>query len=306
MTPLLSICIPTYNRCAILRQALENLVNLPTFSESPAIEIVISDNASPDETELVGREFARRYPDRIRYFRNESNVRDKNFHLALTRGNGEFLKLANDTLLITDLGLREMLATVRAHRANKPLLYFRCLDETSPEQACHSFDDFIREVGFMATWIAEFGIWKSDLTTLPDFARASALQLVQADVTFRMMASKQSAIVLRRRFFSQIPLPSLGGYSAGVVFGQNYQKILEPYLRNGMIRKATHDADLMKVFRYPILGNYLVTSPRFHFPKSDYLTSLWTIYKFKWYFWAALPFALAAMIIAPLRRVIHV
>ena len=41
--PLLSICIPTYNRGDILKENLNYILKLPEFDDS--IEIVISDNA---------------------------------------------------------------------------------------------------------------------------------------------------------------------------------------------------------------------------------------------------------------------
>ena len=46
--PLLSICIPTFNRGNILNDVLNNYVNNPQFDNE--VEIVISDNASTDIT----------------------------------------------------------------------------------------------------------------------------------------------------------------------------------------------------------------------------------------------------------------
>lgn len=304
MTPLLSICIPTYNRKDILSQSLERLASLPVFTESKDLEIVISDNASTDGTEEFCRHFASRFPDKVRYFRNEQNVLDENFHLALTRGEGEFLKLANDTLLFEDVGIRTMLQTIRDHLHDKPVLYFRNLETDSQPELCATFDAFVSAVGFMATWIAEFGIWRSDLEHLKDFSRAKDLKLVQADVMFRMAAQKQRVLVVRRKIFSQIPLPTLGGYSAAVVFGQNYHHLLRPYVQRGLVSSQTLAKDKWRAFRYPILGNYLVTSPRFRFKKSDYISGLWREYKFTWYYWFFMPFALAAIPLSRIRRLI--
>ena len=44
MKPLLSICIPTFNRASYLKQALDAYVNNTSLNED--VEIVISDNAS--------------------------------------------------------------------------------------------------------------------------------------------------------------------------------------------------------------------------------------------------------------------
>ena len=57
--PLLSICIPTYNRAEYLVGALENIISDPAFDER--VEIVISDNASTDDTENVVGYFIKLY-----------------------------------------------------------------------------------------------------------------------------------------------------------------------------------------------------------------------------------------------------
>ena len=49
MTPLLSICIPTYNHAELLDRALARLTSLPAFA-SGDVEVVLSDNASTDGT----------------------------------------------------------------------------------------------------------------------------------------------------------------------------------------------------------------------------------------------------------------
>ena len=56
--PLLSICIPTYNRAELLRDNLEHIVSDPDFDDE--VEIVISDHCSTDETRTVGEEYAKK------------------------------------------------------------------------------------------------------------------------------------------------------------------------------------------------------------------------------------------------------
>jgi len=54
--PLLSICIPTYNRAEYLAKSLDTLVCLPEFNSSE-VEVVISDNASTDNTQEVAKKY---------------------------------------------------------------------------------------------------------------------------------------------------------------------------------------------------------------------------------------------------------
>jgi glycosyltransferase involved in cell wall biosynthesis len=65
--PALSVCIPTYCRCARLRQSIAALLT-STFHN---FEIIVSDDASPDGTWDMLKEFD---DPRLRCFRNESNL----------------------------------------------------------------------------------------------------------------------------------------------------------------------------------------------------------------------------------------
>lgn len=71
MPPLLSICIPTYNRATLLETALQAL--LPQVKAAGgAVELIVADNCSPDNTpEVVKRAQAQ---GSILYQRNEMNL----------------------------------------------------------------------------------------------------------------------------------------------------------------------------------------------------------------------------------------
>jgi glycosyltransferase involved in cell wall biosynthesis len=71
-SPLLSICIPTYNREKYLQECLESIVHQEGFNIND-IEIVISDNASQDGTTKLVESFKQKYPN-IQYFRNAENI----------------------------------------------------------------------------------------------------------------------------------------------------------------------------------------------------------------------------------------
>jgi glycosyltransferase involved in cell wall biosynthesis len=74
-TPLLSICIPTYNRSGYLKRALESLriqlADSPSLQE--LVEVVVSDNCSTDDTGIAAESF-RQHFKHFNYVRNEKNV----------------------------------------------------------------------------------------------------------------------------------------------------------------------------------------------------------------------------------------
>ena len=85
-TPLVSVCIPTFNRSAKLTRAVEHVL----ASTYPHIEIVISDNASSDDTEQVCAQLCARHPN-IRYFRHPVNRGPSpNFDFAREQARGEY------------------------------------------------------------------------------------------------------------------------------------------------------------------------------------------------------------------------
>ena len=69
--PLLSICIPTFNRCDLLDVCLATV--LPQVREhADRVECVVSDNCSPDRTSEVISRYQEEYP--FRYYRNQTNL----------------------------------------------------------------------------------------------------------------------------------------------------------------------------------------------------------------------------------------
>lgn len=92
--PLVSFCIPTWNRARYLASLLESLEGqLAGFPYS--YEIVIADNASPDATPEVVQQFAGRLP--IRSFRHPCNIGGfPNWQSVMSRAHGRYLVYLSD------------------------------------------------------------------------------------------------------------------------------------------------------------------------------------------------------------------
>lgn len=82
--PKVSIGLPVYNGEKYLREAIDSIL-AQTFTD---FELIISDNASTDSTEMICREYEAT-DSRIRYLRNEKNIGGSNNHnrvFELSRG----------------------------------------------------------------------------------------------------------------------------------------------------------------------------------------------------------------------------
>src|SRR6266404_5120117 len=90
--PLISIGLPTYNRAAHLRQAIESVL----AQDYSHLELVISDNASTDETQSMCEEFSAQ-DSRVKYIRQLSNRgAGPNFLEVLQQARGEFFMWLGD------------------------------------------------------------------------------------------------------------------------------------------------------------------------------------------------------------------
>lgn len=90
--PRLSIGLPVFNGQAYLASAIESIL-AQTYSD---FELIISDNASTDDTPAICDEYARR-DHRVRVHRNENNIgATQNFYLVHKLSRGELFALAAD------------------------------------------------------------------------------------------------------------------------------------------------------------------------------------------------------------------
>lgn len=88
--PLVSIGLPVYNGERTIRQALDSLL----AQDYQNFELIISDNASTDETQAICREYAAQ-DQRIRYCRNESNHGSvRNFNRVFELSSGQYFAWA--------------------------------------------------------------------------------------------------------------------------------------------------------------------------------------------------------------------
>ena len=112
--PLLSICIPTYNRACYLWRVLNSITTQKLFLFSDLVEIVISDNCSNDGTYVVCEEFIKKYPDKIRYIKRDEFI-NKNENLIFTAccAKGKFVKFHSDTCYLLENSLEAIIDDIK-------------------------------------------------------------------------------------------------------------------------------------------------------------------------------------------------
>jgi len=153
--PLVSICIPVFNRADLMWRTIESCIH-QTYRN---IEIVVVDNASTDNTREVVLEYARKDP-RVKYFRNDTNIGGgRNFLKCVEHASGEFAQpLGSDDWLSRNYieegvaqfarypDVAAILANVLTFEFQKNSSSFRFLDEMLIRPGTHSAEWFFRGI----------------------------------------------------------------------------------------------------------------------------------------------------------------
>jgi abequosyltransferase len=120
-SPLLSICIPTYHRAALLEECLRAIVAQWAADldagQRDQVEIVISDNKSPDETLCMVTSLAAEYPRlHLHVFSQPENKGfDANIWTVIRRAQGKYIYVVSDDDLLLPGGLAKIFALIRQY-----------------------------------------------------------------------------------------------------------------------------------------------------------------------------------------------
>jgi abequosyltransferase len=107
--PKLSICIATFNRAEFLQETLENITAQATCD----CEVIVSDNASTDNTEQIVSSFLPALPQ-LRYFKHPRNIGvDRNFDYAVEMSRGTYCWLFPDDDLLRPGAVARVLEALR-------------------------------------------------------------------------------------------------------------------------------------------------------------------------------------------------
>lgn len=239
--PLLTIAIPTYNRSASLARLLTVLA--PQLTSRPEIDLFISDNHSPDDTEAVVREFL---DDglKARYVRQPENIgSDRNFLTCFENGRGRYFWMCGDDDVICPGSIDKVMQQIGGGE-EIDLLYLTSYGfqedfvterrEDPLGRRFHTYTDarlFARVVNIMFTFISGIIVNRDRLMEIPHEAPSAFLSsnLIQLSWCLPLLLYHRRSVVIWDRVVAG-QMGSAGGYALGKVFGRGLRNILERLL----------------------------------------------------------------------------
>lgn len=238
--PLLTLAIPTYKRAGCLKELLDVLA--PQMEGETRVELLVSDNCSPDDTSAVVQSFLDRGLP-IRYNRNQTNLgADGNFVRCYEMAAGEYFWVFGDDDIIVPGGLQEVLSHLELREFD--LLYLHAKPFRNPYAADAADSAFTHKLRVFSsaeefalyaytnlTFISGNIVRKSSLEALPhvDFRKLIGTNLVQLSWILSMLASNPKCASILDRVVAN-RLDNGGGHGTFHVFGTTLRQIVEDLL----------------------------------------------------------------------------
>ncbi len=141
--PLLTIAIPTYNRASILENALNVL--LPQLNGfNGKIELIISDNASTDNTQDVINNIKIKYPELIfiTYKQPFNTGYFGNFKKCKELANGNYFWLLSDNEHLSEGVIKVLMDTISSSKKLFGAIYFAEIAKSKQNKLNSNFEDF--------------------------------------------------------------------------------------------------------------------------------------------------------------------
>ena len=254
--PLLTLAIPTYNRATLLDRLLAVLAN--ELHTDPRVELLVSDNASPDSTpSIVSQHQARGLC--VRYFRNETNIGpDGNILACFERASGKYVWIFSDDDLPAPGTIDRILATLSSqeldivgiqsysfdgdYRQHRPFV-------RQSDLVLLRADHLARLVHVFFTFISGIIVNKERISSVSHrpFDSLLGTNLAQLGPYFTALNHHRKSVFIRDPLVAATGNSNVG-YRMYTVFGLNLTRIAEEWIDQRRVRHAIYNGTLCSFF----------------------------------------------------------
>lgn len=252
--PLLSLCIPTYNRAPFLDILLGRIAGQTGELVNPEnLELFVSDNCSDDNTPDVVKKYLQAGLP-INYIRNESNLgMDGNFVQCFRKAKGKYIWLLGDDDFLKEGALNKILQSLNG--GDYGLVHLDVVSKKieTPKEYTDS-RQFISDVSYWITFISG-NIVNSKYVPVVDFEKymGTFFTLMPLYMT-AAFAEKKNLMIYEQMMDCSADSKRNGGYDFFEVFVNNYLNIWKKFVRKGDLSVWMYEREKYRLLRYFLLG----------------------------------------------------
>ena len=285
--PLLSLCIPIYNRLEYLKRMLERFLEDKILFEE-TIDLLISDNCSTDDLESCVNEFKSKGL-KITYNRNQKNLGpDGNFLYCFNHAKGKYCWLLGSD----DIPVKGFLNSLVTVLQGKVYGLVHLNHHSDGLSQLFEYSDNQKMVENIAHWIT---FMSSNIINTKNIAFINSNQymdtyLIQVPYyLYSCLNSPVNAIYKYSCFEKDDDSANNGSYNLFQVFVQNLFDVYERfYLQKMLSRKVIENIKRNEYehFLFPFIKDLLVLKKKSNFDKKHAWHILFRCYGLKWYFYS--------------------
>jgi abequosyltransferase len=225
--PLLTIAIPTYNRSAALDRCLKCITDQVDNSDW-RIEILVSDNCSPDNTGEVVSKYIE-HGCRVRYIRNEENMGiDFNVAQCYKEAAGKFAVAFGDDDILLSGGIDLIINTIQEN-PDCGVIHLNAYAANNLEGSVIPFSkpvDFINQVHYDITFITA-NIINRELIDWDNLLACRNTFLNHVNLLYEAVFQAPVNIIIRQQLVVGAGIENSEGYNFYEVFGKNFNQIIK-------------------------------------------------------------------------------
>ena len=241
--PLISICIPTYHRASLLEEALETLRRQwekdLTNEQRDRLEILVSDNHSPDGTPDVLTRFGAANPEmRFSYIRQPENIGPSANMLNLFgRATGDYVILISDDDLLLPGALAGMLSLVQNNPGaaafclnSRPFIHNPAEEIMKPDFSVEADrmisdpSDCLRFLGTRITFLSVLMFRRDRLD--PEGYESRTSSLLFQSYPFLDVLATAGGLYITRQVFLAVRGNNTGGYNFYEIFVTSFAEVM--------------------------------------------------------------------------------
>lgn len=293
----LSITIPTYNRCKLLKVAMDSVLS----QWRDDIELLVSDNASVDGTEELMRDYCEKYP--ITYVRNPENLgAEKNFLNCFRMAKGKYVHLLSDDDLLIPGAIERIIQLLDKEEPDyinlNSIYYFNDVfdpkDQRSPripleeDLITTNKKEYIEKIGVYITYASAIVLKRSEFLRVKNPEQYLGTYFLQAHMLFDILKDDNSKVIITKEAYIAAKHNNSGGFNLYEVWVKQYKKLLlETAVKNGFDYKQMEQIYLKdihgfikdSIIKYRVVDKTYDMSKRWLFFTNTYMyPSVWKLW----------------------------
>ncbi|MGV8980205.1 glycosyltransferase family 2 protein [Clostridium sp.] len=234
--PILSICIPTFNRAERLNKCLTTIFN--EIGNNNEYEIIISDNCSTDNTEEIVNSYTSQFTN-ILYYKNECNFgADQNFLLSAKKANGKYIFLHGDDDYFKYGSLSMIMYSIKSN-LDSGIIFIDVRKKDNNVHLIYGLDNFIRSVSIYSTFASSLIMNGDEFNKIDSVEKRIGSNIPQLYWICSILERISKCTIINSDIYYQEEDNAPGGYtySFAEVMINNYFTILQEFIGRGLTKE---------------------------------------------------------------------